>query len=571
MQIFKRTLLPLLLLACLLATSIGLTSCGKDEYDDGFWLLTADIKKYASLNEDDYKKAVLTIDAIEEIKMEDVEKYIRNKQIEAYTGKTEKLEHEGTVKVDDSVALWYRGEVNIGTADAPQWVEFLGGSNYHDAAAFSLRIGSGNFIPGFEDKLEGIDIKDMGIRVYKDKDNAVGQVANAETNIAYISYTYTYTDEDGKTKTGTLTDRVDLNKEGESYTGISRYSNALRDSLFGVKAQSYVRNADGKVATFEESFDMTGDLKPETVKVTNVRVVGIVVKENVQVIEVAFPDPYSNTPELAGKTARWYVAIDSISRPVDLAAADAVDYSFVSTKLGITYQSLLALSGDNAILTEADIKAIGDDKAKQEAAVLSHYKAYIFEAMKEQRESKIAEAIQTAFWKYIIDKLEVKQYPEDMVEQYVAAMKANAQAEFEQYTSSEGGTSISTLAEYLVNYYDAKYFPSTDKIDEGFRKMAEEQLRSEMALYYIAASERLTMSKSERDKTAEEEMKALIEYYTAYYQSMGQLSKDEVLTEQDMVNGGITRRTLVENVYLQRVNAYIAQTLRPLVQFKTAE
>ena len=130
---------------------------------------------------------------------------------------------------------------------------------------------------------------------------------------------------------------------------------------------------------------------------------------------------------------------------------------------------------------------------------------------------------------------------------------------------------ISTLAQYLVNYYSADYFPSVDKIDEGFRKMAEEQLKSEMALYYIAANERLTMSKSERDKTAEDEMKALIDYYTAYYQSMGQLTKDQAFTEQDMANAGITKRSLVENAYLNKVNAYISETLRPLVVFKEAE
>ena len=569
---FKISLIAAILVIAILATALIVIFLNdEDEYDEGFWLLTEDIGDYVSLKADDYKKAVLTIDAVEQIKMEDVEKYIRNAQIEAYTGKTDKFEHEGVVREDDSVALWYRGEVNIGTAEAPQWVEFLGGSNYHDTASYALRIGSGNFIPGFEDALKGIDIKNMGILVYKDKDNVVGSVANAETDIVYISYNYSYTDEDGKTKTGTMTDRVDLNKDGDSYIGVSRYSNALRDSLWGLHAQSYVKTADGKLATFEESFDMTQDLKPETVKLSNVRVVGIVVKENVQTIDVAFPTPYSNNPDLAGKTARWYVAIDSISRPTDLPAIENVDYSFVSTKLGVTYQSLLALSGEDAILTEAEINEIGSDKAKQEAAVIANYKTYIFEAMKEQREAKITQAIQSAFWEYIIEKVEVKKYPEELLSQYISAMKANAQAEFDEYTETAGNPSVSSLAEYLVNNYDAKYFPNTSKIEEGFEMMAKEQLRSEMALYYIAAAERLTMSKRERDEIAEKEMAELIEYYTAYYQSMGQLSEDESFTEQDLVNGGITRRTIVENAYLSRVNEYIGNTLREYVEFKDAE
>ena len=76
----------------------------------------------------------------------------------------------------------------------------------------------------------------------------------------------------------------------------------------------------------------------------------------------------------------------------------------------------------------------------------------------------------------IIEKVEVKKYPEGMVEEYTEAMRQNAQAEYEEYTSTYGNTLYPTLADYLVNYYDAKYFPTTDKINEGFEKMAKEQL-----------------------------------------------------------------------------------------------
>ena len=38
-----------------------------------------------------------------------------------------------------------------------------------------------------------------------------------------------------------------------------------------------------------------------------------------------------------------------------------------------------------------------------------------------------------------------------------------------------------------------------------------------------------------------------------------------------MANAGITKRSLVENAYLNKVNAYISETLRPLVVFKEAE
>ena len=558
----KKTLFPLFLLACLLMTSLGLTACGKDAYDDGFWLLTEDVSKYISLNEDDYKKAVLTIDSVEEVTMEDVEKYIRNAQIESYASSLVSL-NKGTVQNEDTVVLWYRGEVNIGTDAEPNWVEFLGGSNYN-SEAYSLRIGSGNFIPGFEEALVGINIEETNINVVKGANKQVGK----DGDIVYIKYNYSATDKDGKTKTGTMTDRVDLSKDADGkYTGVSRYSDALREGLVGLNVKDYIKGDDGQIAKFTtESFDMTQDLENDTVVVSNVQVVGIVVEENVKQIEVAFPTPYKSNEDLAGKKARWYVAIDEIQRlPENTPTLDDIDYNFISTTLGINYQAVLN------VMEPDEISEVGADTDKQKAAVVANYKDYIFEAMKESRESTIATSIQNAFWEYIIDKVVVKEYPEGMVEQYIEAMRANAQAEFDEYTASEGNPSIATLEQYLVNSYSDDYFPSVDKIEDGFRKMAEEQLKSELALYYIAANERLTLSKKERDQVAEEEMAALIEYYTYYFQSTGQLSADQTFTEQDMANGGITRRSLVEKVYLNKVNTYIAETLRESVQFKNAE
>lgn len=576
---FKIALIATILVVAILTTALLVIFLNdEDEYDEGFWLLTEDISKYVSLNADDYKKAVLTIDKVEEVTMTDVDKYIRNAQIEAYKDKLVTV-NTGAVKDEDTVVLWYRGEVNLGTDTEPNWVEFLGGSNYNGTSAYSLRIGSGSFIPGFEEALVGIEIQNTNINVVKGANKQVGVAGN----IVYITYNYTATDEDGKTKTGSMTDRVDLRKDTEgNYTGVSRYSKELRDALDGLYVKEYIKK-DGQIAKFTESFDMTQDLKNDTVVLSNIQVTGIVTEENVVTIEVPFPDPYTNNEDLAGKKARWFVAIDEIQRlPEDADTLEDVDYTFISTKLGIKYESILALAAEQnmkkkddstivPVLTEDEISEIGNDKTKQEAAVVANYKEYILAAMKEQRESTIATAIQNAFWEYIIEKVEVKEYPEGLVEQYIEAMRQSAQAEFDQYTQSQGSASISTLAQYLVNYYDAKYFPSVDKIEEGFEMMAKEQLRSEMALYYIAASERLTMTKSERDKTADEEMKALIEYYNDYYQSAGQLSEGESFTEQDMVRAGITRRSLVENVYLQRVNEYIAKTLREYVQFKNAE
>ena len=106
--------------------------------------------------------------------MEDVDAYIRAVQLESYNGPAEILT-EGVVQKDDLVNLWYRGEVNIGTADEPEWVEFLGGSNFNNTAPYSLRIGSGQFIDGFEEALIGLSIEDTGIHWLSGTNKQVGQ------------------------------------------------------------------------------------------------------------------------------------------------------------------------------------------------------------------------------------------------------------------------------------------------------------------------------------------------------------------------------------------------------------
>jgi hypothetical protein len=257
------------------------------------------------------------------------------------------------------------------------------------------------------------------------------------------------------------------------------------------------------------------------------------------------------------------VVITSISRPPeDLPAIDELGYDFISneeTGLGITYTKILL------VLTAEQVAEIGDSTAMQKAAVVQHYKAYILKYLEQQAEATVNQNIQTAFWKYIVDKVTVKQYPEEMLNAYISSIRAQAQSEYDEYTKTSGKLSFPTLASFLVNFYDAKYFPDETSVESGFRKMAEEQLRQEMAIYYIAQREGLGLSKKDRDKVAEEQMQKNLAYYNNMYASQLQTP----LTEADMVSQGFTRRYFVENEYYTKVNTYIADTLRDKVQYKT--
>ena len=242
---FKITLIAAILCVAILTTALLVIFLGDNgDYDDGFWLLTEDISKYISLTEDDYKKAVLTIDAVEEITDADVDKYIRDAQIKAYADKLV-THNTGTVQHEDTVVLWYRGEVNIGTEAEPNWVEFLGGSNYNDTA-YALRLGSGNFIPGFEEALEGIVIENTNINIVKGANKRIGEAGN----IAYITYKYTATDENGKTKTGSLAELLGGVKRLKNPGQFLRQDSAARVLDFQLDVFCIKGCSDGQNAIF---------------------------------------------------------------------------------------------------------------------------------------------------------------------------------------------------------------------------------------------------------------------------------------------------------------------------------
>ena len=502
------------------------------------WLLDEPLADYITLPAEAYTNAALKLPSMPEPTNADVEAYILNAR------KTNTLlTVDGPIALGDTAEILYHGEANIGTADAPVWVEFLGGSNFGDDTAHSLVIGSNSFIPGFESALIGIDPKNTAILTARE--------------VVYISASITYTDATGTEKTVAWQDRVDLTKDGALYSGVSRYSDALRNALCTLAVGDYVNAAEGGRAVFSESFDVTGDLVAEAVTLSDV----LVTKKQSEssfMIEVPFPASYPNNTALAGKNARWHIIVKQVKRPT---LAD-LDYSLVSTKMGITYKMLTALVGEDAILTEAEIAEIGNDTAKREAAVMAHYKEYILRAMQASRENSIKEALWEAFAAHIIEAVVVKGYPEAQLADCAASFRADAKAQYEQYMANYG-YNIFSFEEYVMAYYGKDYFPDEDSIDEGFCEMAKTELRYEMAIYYMADALGLGIAKEEREAFADEEMRQLIEYYNKTYGTG--------YTEEDMIKAGINDRVLIENAYFNRVKAHITEALRDLVIFEDAE
>ena len=111
--------------------------------------MDAEVAPDVEIDRADYTDLTLTIPNSLRITKEDVESYILNIRFNRRTavdGTT--MVKDKAVQLGDDVYIYYKGFVN--------GEEFKGGSNWDDQSPYQLGLGSGSFIPGFEDSLVGL-------------------------------------------------------------------------------------------------------------------------------------------------------------------------------------------------------------------------------------------------------------------------------------------------------------------------------------------------------------------------------------------------------------------------------
>ncbi len=112
--------------------------------------LEADVAKDVSIDRNAYTGVTLTIPDSLRIEDEDVMEYIQKSILfskrEAVNGTTEVKDQ--ALQLGDDAFIYYKGFVD--------GKEFDGGSNWDDESPYQLGLGSGSFIPGFEDGLVGV-------------------------------------------------------------------------------------------------------------------------------------------------------------------------------------------------------------------------------------------------------------------------------------------------------------------------------------------------------------------------------------------------------------------------------
>lgn len=181
----KKRLLAVLLAA---TTVFSLTACG--DKDDTFVLSESNLDAYITLNED-YDVFNVEIDPID-VTDEEVNIQINNLLLDVAPS-SEKLQAlvNRPVADGDTVIIDY-----VGTKDG---VAFEGGTSY---SSTDLTIGSGSFIPGFEDGLIGTNPGEtvtLDLTFPEDYSNSpdlAGQAVQFEVTVHYIVPTYADITED---------------------------------------------------------------------------------------------------------------------------------------------------------------------------------------------------------------------------------------------------------------------------------------------------------------------------------------------------------------------------------------
>lgn len=111
--------------------------------------MSADVAPDVTINKADYTGVTLTVPDSLQIGADDVQNYIQNIRFQyrkAVNGTT--MVKDKPLAMGDDAYIYYKGFVD--------GVAFDGGSNWDDQAPYTLGLGSGSFIPGFEEALVGI-------------------------------------------------------------------------------------------------------------------------------------------------------------------------------------------------------------------------------------------------------------------------------------------------------------------------------------------------------------------------------------------------------------------------------
>ncbi len=445
-----------------------------------------DMSDYITLSRDQYYGLSLSLTGLREITDTDVTDFIEYLRKQVGATKPETLTG-GSIQDGDTVSIFYRGVCN--------GVEFFGGSNMTDASPTKLTIGSNQFVRGFEAGLVGLNPEDTKVTTRTGSEDLVGDPslgANYRGTVIHVSFDYKYTDANGKQNSGSTSERVDLNDSA------SRFPADLRERFIGKKIKETLTLPEG----YAIPLDLTGDGVAETVTLSNVKVLRIVTEEITYPITLTMPTDYKEE-SLAGKEVTFYVVVTQISRPT----LPEVNYEFVNTDLGLTYESVMAFP-----------PAGGFTGSTEQEKTVEGLPGYVKDFLKEDRTGRLDQDAVYEMWETIYAAAVVKEVPDALFNYEYEELRKQAESGYNSYKGYYGYTSVD---DFVLDYYASNYpdiFTEGVSATDGLKALAKQYAEREMIVYYVLQEEKIDLT----NKEIETDYPALLQQYqSSYYQQSG--------------------------------------------------
>ena len=443
----------------------GECECGESDPNyktENFDYLSLNLEEYIEFTKD-YKNFTINVD-IAKPRDIDVEVAILNM---LYADRESTLNYSTSpveITCGDEVQIWYRGYL---MDESGNKVEVDGLSNFNNSRPYSLAIGSGNFIPGFEYNLIGKNIEDYS------RFNKISWGKLKENRIAYISYTLTYFSGDGVSLVKrSAYERVDLSEDIDAIYG-EGFKEALMKNDIGTSCDvETIKNGDAL-----EYRDLIINFATEG-------------EENPIIVEAYFPYHYVKD-ELRNETAYFEVYVDSIRAYDCPEFTDEYVYKKISeNQIDLTLEELNIYFGET--LTEK-------------------YRSYIKECFWNIYETDYKVLVEEGIFEYYFDIAEVKKYPEEAVQEIYQKYIDEIEQQFistggQLYNSSTGiYVTYSTLDAFATAYLGVS---TSMTWREMVYQAAQRFVKEKLIIYYIVKAENLVPTdaefKVEYDKIVQE-------------------------------------------------------------------
>lgn len=415
----------------------------------------ASLSEYISISAEDYKNYPVSA-VLDEYSADHLARKINKLLVE---NKSKDAEYDGlaTTKVEitlgDVVEIYYRGY----TVDKNGvQTEFAGGSNFTDDEPSELEIGSGSFIPGFEEALIGKKPADT------EKFSRITEGKVEENYVVYISYFssaagYGYYE------------RVDLSEDIDK-----TYGKGFRDYLLaaeiGVKCEAKVFElGEGKSAGYQ---DLTVNYATSC-------------ESNPLTIDVKFPNNY-HQEDLRGVNAKFDVYIERAT----IYNTEEFDENFITKTLGVKPEEIASYAGDDLV---------------------AKYKNFLIEEIKDEIEKANNELILEDMWTYLKKKVTVHALPEDVVtSQYNTYYN-----EIVAYYNDNAGQfdSIDDCAIYRLGLSTGADWRA------HIKNKATDTVTEKAIFFYIIIKENIIPTEEEYEALSKEIYQERLDAYLEYYKS----------------------------------------------------